>query len=78
MKSVTKSVQSVDSKAKVEADLASKKVRVDTKGCLEAVTSAIDGACLRPWQSSSLRTGGNPIRAFGKCAARHATMCMES
>ena len=44
VKSVTKSVQLIDSNAKVDVDLASKKVRVQTKASLEAVTSAIDGA----------------------------------
>jgi copper chaperone len=44
VKSVTKSVQLIDSNAKVEVDLASKKVRVQTKSSLEAVTSAIDDA----------------------------------
>lgn len=44
VKSVTKSVQLIDSNAKVDVDLASKKVRVNTKASLEAVTSAIDDA----------------------------------
>jgi copper chaperone len=44
VKSVTKSVQLIDSNAKVDVDLASKKVRVETKVSLEAVTSAIDDA----------------------------------
>ena len=44
VKSVTKSVQLIDSDAKVDVDLASKKVKVQTKASLEAVTSAIDDA----------------------------------
>jgi copper chaperone len=44
VRSVTKSVQSVDSNAKVDVDLQSKKVRVDTQASLEAVTSAINDA----------------------------------
>jgi len=44
VRSVTKSVQSVDSNAKVDVDLQSKKVRVDTQASLEAVTSAISDA----------------------------------
>lgn len=44
VRSVTKSVQLIDSSAKVDVDLASKKVRVDTKASLEAVTSAIGDA----------------------------------
>lgn len=44
VRSVTKSVQSVDSNAKVEVDLPGKKVRVDTQASLEAVKSAISEA----------------------------------
>ena len=44
VRGVTKSVQSVDGNAKVDVDLQSKKVRVDTKAGLEAVTSAISDA----------------------------------
>jgi copper chaperone len=40
-RSVTKSVQSVDGTAKVEVDLASKKVRIDSQASLDAVRSAI-------------------------------------
>jgi copper chaperone len=42
--SVKRSVQAVDSNAKVEVDLASKKVRVDSGADLNAVKSAIAGA----------------------------------
>jgi copper chaperone len=44
VRSVTKSVQSVDSKARVEVDLAAKKVRVETDASLEAVKAAISDA----------------------------------
>lgn len=44
VKSVTKSVQLIDIDAKVSVDLASKKVRVDSKAGLETVTSAISDA----------------------------------
>ena len=44
VRSVTKSVQSVDSNAKVDVDLPGKKVRVDTEASLEAVKSAISEA----------------------------------
>ena len=44
VRSVTKSVQSVDSKARVEVDLATKKVRVETDASLEAVKAAISDA----------------------------------
>jgi copper chaperone len=44
VRSVTKSVQSVDSNAKVDVDLQSKTVRVDTPASLEVVTSAINEA----------------------------------
>jgi copper chaperone len=42
--SVKRSVQAVDSNAKVDVDLASKKVRVDTQADLNAVKSAITDA----------------------------------
>jgi copper chaperone len=42
--SVTKSVQSVDSAAKVDVNLANKTVRVDSRADLNAVTSAIADA----------------------------------
>lgn len=41
---VTKSVQSVDEAAKVEVDLASKKVKVDSQADLERIAAAIDEA----------------------------------
>jgi copper chaperone len=41
VRSVTKSVQTVDSSAKVEIELASKKVRVDSQASLDSVKSAI-------------------------------------
>ena len=44
VRSVTKSVQSVDSNARVDVDLASKKVKVDTQASLDAVKSAISEA----------------------------------
>jgi copper chaperone len=44
VRSVTKSVQSVDSNARVEVDLASKKVRVETQAALDAVKAAISEA----------------------------------
>lgn len=44
VRSVTKSVQSVDGNAKVDVDLPSKKVRVDTQASLDAVKSAISDA----------------------------------
>jgi copper chaperone len=44
VRSVTKSVQSVDSNARVDVDLQGKKVRVDTGASLEAVRSAISDA----------------------------------
>ena len=44
VRSVTKSVQTVDSNARVDVDLAAKKVRVDTEASLEAVKSAISEA----------------------------------
>jgi copper chaperone len=42
--SVKRSVQAVDANAKVEVDLANKKVRVDTRADLTAVRSAISEA----------------------------------
>lgn len=42
--SVKRTIQTVDSSAKVEVDLSSKKVRVDTGASLEQVTSAVTGA----------------------------------
>ncbi|MFS0754274.1 heavy metal-associated domain-containing protein [Noviherbaspirillum sp. 1P10PC] len=44
VRGVTRSVQTVDSAAKVEVDLKAKKVRIDTTAPLEAVTSAISEA----------------------------------
>ena len=44
VRSVTKSLQSVDGNAKVEVDLPSKKVRVETQASLDAVKSAISDA----------------------------------
>lgn len=44
VRSVTRSVQAVDSNAKVDVDLASKTVRVDTQAPLNAVKSAITDA----------------------------------
>ena len=44
VRSVTKSVQAVDGNAKVDVDLASKKVRVETQASLDAVKSAISDA----------------------------------
>ncbi len=44
VRSVTKSVQAVDGNARVEVDLESKKVRVETRASLDAVKSAISGA----------------------------------
>jgi copper chaperone len=41
VRSVTKSVQTVDSNAKVEVDLASKTVRIDSQASLDTVKSAI-------------------------------------
>lgn len=42
--SVRRSVQLIDSNAKVDVDLASKKVRVETGAALDAVEAAIAGA----------------------------------
>lgn len=44
VKSVTRSVQAVDSSAKVDVDLPNRRVRVDTQASLEAVKAAIDDA----------------------------------
>lgn len=44
VKGVTRSVQTVDSNAKVDVELKSKKVRIDTSANLDAVTSAIEEA----------------------------------
>jgi len=44
IRSVAKSVQSVDTNAKVDVDLPSKKVRVDTRASLDAVQAAISDA----------------------------------
>jgi copper chaperone len=44
VKGVTRSVQSIDSNARVEVDLAAKKVRIDTQASLDAVKSAISEA----------------------------------
>jgi copper chaperone len=44
VRSVTKSVQSVDSNARIDVDLPTKKVRVDTQASLEAVKDAISEA----------------------------------
>lgn len=44
VRSVTKSVQTVDAGAKVEVDLKSRKVRIDTGADLQAVKSALADA----------------------------------
>jgi copper chaperone len=44
VRSVTKSVQTVDGNAKVEVDLANKKVRIESRASLETVRSAIADA----------------------------------
>jgi Cu+-exporting ATPase len=41
---VTKSVQAVDQAAKVDVDLATKRVRVDSSADLEKIAAAIDEA----------------------------------
>lgn len=41
VRSVTKTVQSIDSNAIVDVDLAGKKVRIDSRASLDAVKSAI-------------------------------------
>jgi copper chaperone len=42
--SVKRTVQAIDGKARVEVDLASKTVRIDTAADIEAVKSAVSGA----------------------------------
>ena len=44
VRSVTKAVQSVDGNARVEVDLASKKVKVESQAGLDAVKAAISEA----------------------------------
>lgn len=44
VRSVTKSVQSVDGAARVDVDLPTKTVRVDTQASLDAVKAAISDA----------------------------------
>ena len=44
VKGVTRSIQAVDSNAKVDVDLQSKKVRVETLASLDAVQAAISSA----------------------------------
>jgi copper chaperone len=44
VKSVTRSVQSIDSNARVDVDLAGKKVRIASQASLDAVKSAISEA----------------------------------
>ncbi|WP_075791310.1 heavy-metal-associated domain-containing protein [Massilia putida] len=44
VKSVTRSVQLVDSNARVDVDLPGKRVRVDTQASLDAIKSAISDA----------------------------------
>ncbi len=41
VRNVTKTVQSIDSNAKVDVDLASRKVRIDSRASLNTVKSAI-------------------------------------
>ena len=43
-RSVTKSVQAIDSNAKVDIDLQNKKVRIDSGAGLDAIKSAISDA----------------------------------
>lgn len=43
-RSVTRSVQAIDSNARVDIDLAAKKVRIDSRASLDAVKSAISQA----------------------------------
>lgn len=43
-KTITKLVQSVDSNAKVDVDLAGKRVRVESNANLKAIAAAISGA----------------------------------
>jgi copper chaperone len=42
--SVKRSIKAIDSVAKVEVDLASKKVRVDTQASIDDVSAAVTGA----------------------------------
>ena len=44
VRSVTRSVQSIDSKARVDVDLAGRKVRIASEASLDAVRSAITEA----------------------------------
>ena len=44
VRGVTRSVQGVDSEAKVDVDLKSKKVRIETAATLKEITSAITKA----------------------------------
>jgi len=44
VRSVTRSVQSIDSKARVDVDLAGKKVRIASQASLDAVKSAVTKA----------------------------------
>jgi copper chaperone len=44
VRSVTKSVQSVDANAKVDVDLPSARVRIDSQASLDALRSAIEDA----------------------------------
>ena len=44
VKSVTRSVQSIDSNARVDVDLAGKKVRIESQVSLDAVKAAISEA----------------------------------
>jgi len=44
VRSVTRSVQAIDSQAKVEVDLQSKKVRIESSAGLDAITAAIADA----------------------------------
>ena len=44
VRSVTKSVQSIDSTARVDVDLPGKKVRIESQASLDAVKSAISEA----------------------------------
>ena len=43
-RSVTKSVQAIDSNAKVDVDLQNRKVRIDSSANLDAIKSAISDA----------------------------------
>jgi copper chaperone len=44
VRSVTKSVQALDADARVDVDLASKKVRIDSQASLDSIRTAIDDA----------------------------------